>query len=73
MRMDDNMTSKERFSTTSRDSFLQSFQKLAYDFIESAITPQNSLTFDEEKIIILLFKIKKDKFLDKSFSLNAKW
>ena len=44
-----NITSNQRYKTSSRDSFLQSFQTLAYDFIDSAKTPLNSLTFDEEK------------------------
>ena len=46
-----NITSNQRYSTYSRDSFLQSFQTLAYDFIDSAKIPLNSLTFYEKKTL----------------------
>jgi hypothetical protein len=59
-----NLTSNQRYSTSSRDSFLQSFQKLAYDFIDSARTPQTSLTFDEENTLKKLkIKVKENNLI----------
>jgi hypothetical protein len=51
----------ERYITTPVDSFLQKLQALAYEFTDSAQTPQNSLTFDEEKTLKKLKTLQETK------------
>jgi len=61
------------YTTTAKESFLQNFSNLAYNFIDSAQTPQNSLTFDEEKTLVKLkSKVKEnDLIVAKSDKGNA--
>ena len=53
----------DRYVTTPVDSFLQGLQTLAYEFVDNARTPQNSLTHDEEKTLKNLKMKVKDNSL----------
>ena len=61
------------YATTAKESFLTKLSNLTYEFIESAVTPINSLTFDEEQTLIKLkTKVKdKDLIVSKSDKGNA--
>ena len=54
---------KERYETLPIDSFMQKLQSLTYEFLDSAKTPQNSLTFEEEKTLVKLKSKVKDNSL----------
>ena len=54
---------KERYETLPIDSFMQKLQSLTYEFLDSAKTPQNSLTFEEEKTLVKLKTKVKDNSL----------
>jgi len=53
----------DRYVTTPVDSFLQGLQTLAYEYVDNARTPQNSLTYDEEKTLSKLKMKVKDNSL----------
>ena len=53
----------DKYETTGKESFLQKIQTLTYDFVDSAETPQNSLTFDEENTLRKLCSKVKDESL----------
>lgn len=55
--------SNDIYETTPKESFLQKLSNLTYGFIESAKTPQSSLTFDEEKTLLKLKSKVKDNEL----------